>query len=199
MPRVSNGRTKRYIKATSPDAPQRDPVSGIVTLDIGEPAVFSPCRRWRYLLRREVNILGSWPLVMIGFNPSLAAEEQNDPTIRREIAFASEWGASRLIKVNVFAAISPYPDDMADLADPVGPQNDEAIRLAAAYADARGGKIVACWGVPKGRAVTKRLAEARFAQIRGMGFPLHVLRLTQGGFPEHPLYLPKTLEPIPWE
>jgi hypothetical protein len=58
---------------------------------------------------------------------------KNDPTIGREIGFCQAWRASTLIKVNVFAAVSPYPDELAAMEDPVGPLAEDAIRLAADF------------------------------------------------------------------
>jgi hypothetical protein len=37
------------------------------------------------------------------------------------------------------------------------------------------------------------------ALARRCGVRLEALRLTKGGHPEHPLYLPYTLEPVPFE
>lgn len=166
-------------------------------LDLSAGANFSECGRYRWSLSRTIALTG-FPVAIIGYNPSMAGATRDDPTIRREIAFARAWGAAVLIKVNAFAGISPYPDDLAAMDDPVGPRADEAIRAAADFCLAHGGILVATWGVPKGRAATKRLAERRFAAIRALGLPLHYLRLTAGGYPEHTLYLPGNLTPVLW-
>jgi hypothetical protein len=58
-----------------------------------------------------------------------------------------------------------------------------------------------CWqpgAFRRGGQGTQRLALQRFAAVRAMGLPLHYLRLTAGGHPEHPLYLPAGLTPHPW-
>jgi len=167
-------------------------------LDLTAPAVFSECRRFRYLLRRDIDMLGGKVVVSVGYNPSIAGAVDDDPTIRREIDYCKRWGASTLLNVNAFAAVATDPDDLAAMEDPVGPLNDEAIRVAAAYCAQRGGILLASWGVPKGKAVTKRLAAARFEQLRSIGLPFHALRVTSGGHPEHPLYLPAVLMPHAW-
>lgn len=56
-------------------------------------------------------------------------------------------------------------------------------------------RVVCGWGV-KGE-LLQRGAAVR-ALLRGASIPLHYLRLTQGGHPEHPLYLPGALTPVPW-
>src|ERR1700712_2000732 len=144
-------------------------------LDLTAPAVFSECRRYRYLLRRDIDMLGGRTVVSIGYNPSIADHQADDPTIRREIDFCKRWGASTLLKVNAFAAVTPYPDDLAGMEDPVGPLNDEAIRIAAAHCAAHDGILLAAWGVPKGKASTKRLAVERFKQLKALGLPFQVL------------------------
>jgi hypothetical protein len=166
-----------------------------MTFDLAAPATFSACRRYRYLLRRDIDMLAGRIVVSVGYNPSIADAAINDPTIRREIDFCKRWGASILLKVNAFAAVATDPDDLAAMEDPVGPLNDEAIRAAAVYCADHNGILLAAWGTPKGKAVTKRLAVERFRQLRSLGLPFQALRLTDGGYPEHPLYLPKTLTP----
>jgi hypothetical protein len=57
-------------------------------------ASLSPCRLYRYELWRA---WGVRPFVMfIGLNPSTADETNDDPTIRRCIAFARAWGFSAI-------------------------------------------------------------------------------------------------------
>jgi hypothetical protein len=70
--------------------------------------------------------------------------------------------------------------------------------VAAEYCLPRGGMLVAAWGIPKGKAATRRLIAGRFEEIRRLGLPLHILRMTASGYPEHPLMLPAILRPVPW-
>ena len=147
--------------------------------------ILSPCRTYRYALWREW-IGGEGYAMFVGLNPSTADEVQDDPTIRRCIAFAKAWGYSGLCMTNLFAFRATDPRDMKIAADPVGPDND--AHLLALSADA--GVIVAAWGVHgsyKGRAsaVCKLLPS------------LHCLGLTKEGHPKHPLYLRKSLTPVP--
>ena len=103
--------------------------------------IFSPCRTYRYALWREW-IGGDGYVMFIGLNPSTADETQDDPTIRRCIAFAKAWGYGGLSMTNLFAFRATDPKKMKAVADPIGPENDaHLLRLAR---DA--GVIVAAWG-----------------------------------------------------
>jgi hypothetical protein len=177
-------------------------------LDLNAAALFSPDRRYRYLLRRNLDPSNpdGPPLVSIGYNPSVADEHRLDPTLRREMEFARRFGCSSLIKVNAFAGIATHPDGLALMDDPVGLNNDEAIMLAARYCVLKRGLLLATWGTPKGKPATKLTALRRFdlivlmlGEVEGArDVPIQALRLTKGGFPEHPLYLPKTVQPFPF-
>jgi len=156
--------------------------------------IFSPCRTYRYALWREW-IGGEGYAMFVGLNPSTADETQDDPTIRRCIAFAKDWGYAALCMTNLFAFRATEPAKMKAAADPIGPENDfHLMRLAK---DA--GVIVAAWGAHgtyRGRA-TEMMAMLRSLQAPGTeGKRLHCLRLTKDGHPGHPLYLPKTLTPV---
>lgn len=149
--------------------------------------IFSPCRRYRYVWK---HIWGAEnPAMFIGLNPSTADESQADPTVRRCIRFAKDWGYDGLIMANLFAWRDTDPRGMKAAEDPVGPENDEWLMRLAAEA----GIVVAAWG-------THGWYRSRNAQVRGMlGSRLHYLRLTANGFPSHPLYLPADLRPQAWQ
>lgn len=79
-----------------------------LSVDMIRSAVFSPCGTYRYELRRTWE--SSLPiLVTIGLNPSTADGYGDDPTIRKEIGFASRWGYGGIVKVNMFAFRSTDP------------------------------------------------------------------------------------------
>lgn len=149
-------------------------------------ALFSPCRTYRYDLWRD------WPggdgyAMFVGLNPSTADEIQDDPTIRRCIAYAKGWGYSGLCMTNLFAYRSTLPKIMKAATDPVGPGNDARLLQAAESAAV----IVAAWG-------THGPHRGRAEKVRQMLPRLHYLRLTKEGHPGHPLYLPRTLRPTEW-
>lgn len=151
---------------------------------------FSPCRKYRYSLWREWGGLmpsGKGYAMFVGLNPSTADETQDDPTIRRCIAYAKDWGYDGLCMTNLFAYRATQPHDMLAQVDPVGPENDTHLLELAASA----GVVVAAWG-------THGVHRGRDAIVKVALPGLHHLRLTQGGHPGHPLYLPKMLTPVLW-
>jgi hypothetical protein len=82
-----------------------------------------------------------------------------------------------------------------DIADPVGPENDDHIcempKLAAL--------VIFAYGQPRHASLEPRgLAFARLL-IEKAGVTPHVLRLAKNGTPWAPLYLPETLKPVVWK
>jgi hypothetical protein len=153
-------------------------------------ATFSPCGRYRYLLTRTWD--KTKPIcAFIGLNPSTADERQDDPTIRREIAFARDWGFGALVMLNAYAFRSTDPKALWTIDDPYGPDNLATISEWTRKADL----VVAAWGanIRADQAWKLRLL---FDVNR---IKVHALRITKKGQPEHPLYLPKTLKPRLWE
>jgi len=127
-------------------------------------------------------------------NPSTAGAEKDDPTIRKCIGFAQRWKYDGIEVVNLFALRSTDPRDMVDSAeagiDPVGPLNDEFI----AKARAESGPVIAAWGSFAWPAVADR---ARV--VSKLAGAMRALRLSKGGNPWHPLYVPYSACPLPWE
>ena len=103
-------------------------------------AELSPCRTYRYTLTRRWGA-GSYAM-FIGLNPSTADETQDDPTIRRCIAFAKAWGHDALVMTNLFAFRATDPADMKRDPEPVGTYNDWMLLTNAHLA----GVVVAAWG-----------------------------------------------------
>ena len=150
-------------------------------------AVFSPCRRWRYLLWRRWD--PARPVAnFLMLNPSTADEWQLDPSCTRARLYAERWGYGALIVTNIFGWRATDPADMRATRDPVGRGNDAAILRAA-----RESAIVVCaWG--NHGAHLGRSTDV-VALLRKTGVPLHALRINGAGEPAHPLYLPAALVP----
>ena len=150
-------------------------------------AVFSRCRRWRYLLWRRWD--AARPIAnFLMLNPSTADEYRLDPSCTRARLYAERWGYGALIVTNLFGWRATDPDDMKAVREPVGRANDAAILRAA-----REAAIVVCaWG----NHGAHRERSARVLQmLSAEGVKLHALRVTGTGEPAHPLYLPATWKP----
>jgi hypothetical protein len=157
------------------------------TQDRRRGAVLSDDREYRYRLRRCWDVTD--PIVaFVMLNPSTADETADDPTVRRCIGYAKEWGYGTLLVGNLFALRTPNPDDLTDHPRPVGPQNDAWLRRIATEAD----RVVAAWGangdiMGRGEVVAKQLDSE-----------LHALDTTRDGHPVHPLYQPAGIDPEPY-
>lgn len=122
----------------------------------------------------------------IGLNPSTADALNDDPTIRRCIGFAKDWGHGRLVMLNAYAYRCTYPQGLLNVVDPIGPLNDQYLRYWLNKCE----MVIAAWGT--GINITRQKYLVKL-------FPdLHILKLTKHGFPAHPLYLRKDLVPIRW-
>jgi len=154
-------------------------------------ALFSSCGIYRYWLTRSWD--GSRPRVaFIGLNPSTADAENNDPTVLRCLRRAIRLGFGSMTMLNLFAIRATDPKVMLAAGDPVGDGNDAAIAAECK----RCSMVIAAWGVDGAhRGRDKAVVE----MLRRNGVTLHCLRVTAGGFPSHPLYLPYDLEPVVYQ
>jgi hypothetical protein len=144
-------------------------------------AVFSPCRRWRYLLWRIDSPRGG--LLGMGLlNPSTADASHDDPTIRRCRAQIRRARLSGLVVWNLFAFRATLPADLRRADDPVGPDNDAAIALSLHLAR----RTILGWGAHGSH--RGRDAEV-LARCQGSDGMPYALGFTDGGAPRHPLYL----------
>lgn len=155
------------------------------TDEMQKGAEFSSCRQYRYVLWRHWDWQGSARQVMfIGLNPSTADETEDDPTIRRCIRFAKDWGYGGLLMMNAYAFRATDPKVMKAAADPLGPGNLEAF----GYRRTQVGLIVAAWGAHCSEEHERTICQA-IAQ------PVHCLGRTKAGRPKHPLYLRADTKP----
>ena len=104
-------------------------------------AVFSDCRTFRYALSRVWDSAAQ-KVLFIGLNPSRADEKNDDPTIRRCVGFAKDWGFGGFTIVNLFAYCSHDSKDLYKVDNPVGPENDQMLASHIAENE----KIVLIWG-----------------------------------------------------
>ncbi len=173
-------------------APESPAVATVTDRSVGEwgdaTATFSADRTHRYLLTRTWDA-ASPTVNFLMLNPSTADAFTLDPTNRRCMGFARDWGYGSVTVTNIFGFRSTDPKGLRSAADPVGPENDAAILDAASGAQL----VIAAWGVhgelfDRGRQVGALLADT--------GVVLHALRLTKAGHPGHPLYVSADSEPV---
>jgi len=148
-------------------------------------AAFSSCRTYRYSLWRRWGAPEQGYALFIGLNPSTADETQDDPTIRRCVQFAKDWGYGALCMANLFALRATDPRVMRAHPQPIGNENDQTLKALAQGA----GVVVAAWG-------NHGTHQGRADQVQAMLPGLMCLRTTKSGHPGHPLYLPKNLRPV---
>lgn len=150
-------------------------------------AEFSPCRTYRYTLRRRWRE-GNDFVQFIGLNPSKADETTDDNTIRVCTSFAKKWRYDGLIMTNLFAYRATDPRVMKRAENPVGSENDKYLLKVAEKARI----IVAVWSIHG-----KHLG--RDESVKKL-FPNRLLCIgrSKEGHPWHPLYKPGNLVPIPF-
>ncbi|MEL6922688.1 MAG: DUF1643 domain-containing protein [Bacteroidota bacterium] len=139
-------------------------------------AIFSTCRRYRYLLSRH------WDehlptLLIIGLNPSTAGATHDDPTIKRCIGFAQSWGYGSLHVANLFALMATQPKDLLADKAPVGQLNDRYLRQLIKACD----RTVVAWG-NYGTHLERNLQVLAFIKKP------YCLKINKNGQPAHPLY-----------
>jgi len=152
-------------------------------------AVFDASRKYRYELWRR---WGEKDFCMfIGLNPSTADEIKDDPTIRRCIGFAKEWGYDALCMTNIYAFRATQPRDMFGEPEPIGPDNNATLVQIARQA----GIVIAAWGSHGGHG--GRGAEVAHMILAATAVKIKCLGVTKDGYPRHPLYLKKDSKPRP--
>jgi hypothetical protein len=147
---------------------------------------------YRYRLTRT---WGTGPRVMfVMMNPSTADPLVDDPTVAKCRRFALKWGYGSMYVGNTFAYRATDQSRLAEVDDPVGPENDDHLRGMAVESKL----VIFAYGQPKHRKLKSRgIAVARLLHQHQV-LP-HILKLSKNGTPCHPLYLPGTLEPMPWQ
>jgi hypothetical protein len=159
---------------------------------IGAATFGGPANEYRYRLSR------TWrkgPRVLfILMNPSTADPLVDDPTVAKCRRFAVKWGYGGIDVGNTFAYRATDQNKLAQVADPIGPENDRYLLEMALGAAI----VVFAYGKPKTRILKARGMEVARLLRSNPKIEPHILRLSLDGTPCHPLYLPETLKPIPW-
>lgn len=164
--KISQHATKKQLEEFNSTFPKRS-------------AVISECQTYRYSLSR------TWDesLKKVGFimlNPSTADHREDDPTIRRCIAFAKAWGYGGIVVANLFALRSTDPKALKEHKEPVGPHNDEHILSLIKDCE----EVVCAWGVHG-----KLNGRDRVVMNLISGGNVVAIKVTKDGSPGHPLYV----------
>lgn len=167
------------------DEPSNTPTDGTAFVDAG--ATIDETDTYRYRLWRVWNQTAP-TLGVVMCNPSTADATSLDPTCRRCVGYAREWGYGSVEIGNLFALRSPDPTALDGHPDPIGPANNAHLDRLCARSD----RVVAAWGTrgaldDRGRTVAEQLDRQLWA-----------LDTTKDGHPIHPLYQPADIEPEPW-
>ena len=152
---------------------------------------------YRYILGTR----GEKPLICIGINPSTAAPDDLDNTLKSVERVALHNGYDSFIMFNVYAQRATNPDDMEPACNPaLHRENMEAFDYVLSLDKAGAPAVWAAWGtiiekrdyLPNWVRDMIRIGEARNAVWYSAG------KRSKKGHPHHPLYLRKdsVLEPF---
>lgn len=122
----------------------------------------------------------------IMLNPSTATAEQDDPTIRRCIAFSKAWGHGGLVVVNLFSLRATDPRSLVERYLENDPDAEFDDQWKAVERETANRRVIAAWGV-HGRLYHRDRTVLRM--LRGWGIHLECLGLNLDGSPKHPLYV----------
>lgn len=160
--------------------------------EIHRSAVITQDGQYRWSLQRQWDKGPMCAWVML--NPSIADAYTDDPTIRRCMNFARDWGYGGISVVNLYALRSTDPKALWQHPDPIGPHNDEELAFVAANCPL----TVLAWGgnAPSSRAVAA--TDILHRTYEHDGHQLAVLGWTKNDQPRHPLYMRANTRPQPW-
>ncbi len=151
-------------------------------------AHFSPCNKYRYSLHRIWDV--TKPLVMfIGLNPSTANQVDNDPTIRRVMRFAADWGYGGVYMMNLFPLVSTDPSALNAFYDSEIHNWDQTVNNGALERiSQKCQKVIFAWG-------SFKIAKERAEEMCKMFPTAEALFVNKDGSPRHPLYVAANTKP----
>ncbi len=138
-------------------------------------ATFSRDRVYRWSLYRSWG--GAPRLLFICLNASTADETTDDPTVRRCVQFAQDWGFKTMMIGNLFGLRSMDPKDLTRVSDPVGSENNTSLMTMRDLAD----RVIYAWG-------NHGAILGRAQKVYDMLGPAWCFGVNQSGEPVHPLY-----------
>ena len=177
-----------------------------LTLELFEPALEAALRpsaeydiqKWLYVpnsyseYRYILGTRGKHPLICIGINPSTAAPEALDPTLKSVERIAHANGYDSFLMFNVYAQRATRPDDMEKAMNPLlHTENRKAFRYLLSLSPAPA--VWAAWGniIEKRDYLTDCMRDF-VADGKAVGTKWFTAGpLLKSGHPHHPLYLRK--------
>ena len=154
-----------------------------------------PAACYRYRLQWSLPLMKpSRGIMWLLMNPSVAGHDCADRTVLKCWRLSLRWGFDRMLVGNSAAYRATDQRRLAEVPDPVGPENIGHLRRMACEAE----MIVVAHGSPT-VAAARRFGPEAVKALRSAGHVLHVMRLGPSGTPVHPLYQSEQLNPAPWE
>ena len=177
-----------------------------LTLELFEPALEAallPCdeydiEKWLYVpnsyseYRYILGTRGKPPLICIGINPSTAAPDALDPTLKSVERIAHANGYDSFLMFNVYAQRATRPDDMEKAMNPLlHVENRKAFRYLLSLSPAPA--VWAAWGnIIEKRDYLKDCMRDFLEDGKNVGAKWFTAGpLLKSGHPHHPLYLRK--------
>lgn len=170
---------------------------------ITRSACISKCNQYRFVLHRDhlqysdamAPTKAQGRAVFVMLNPSTADAREDDPTIRRCMQYAIDWGYNNLTVVNLFPFRATDPKKLLQHREP-----DAIIKQNLGYLESecywnRPDVVVCAWGKDGGLQKRDKLVLRTLIEL---GTNLTLLKRNEDGTPSHPLYLRKNLKPLAW-
>ncbi len=160
---------------------------------MNKDAHISKCGKHRYSLTRvwgDKYKLLTWLML----NPSTADHTVDDPTIRRCVGFAKDWGYGGIEVVNLFSYRATEPKKLLKCKEPNDRESDATLWVVLSC-----WPVVCAWG-SWGDKFPARVGEVKDFIYTCVGIPDHILCLgtTKSGQPKHPLYVASKTKPVPF-
>lgn len=153
-------------------------------------AEFSECGQYRHVLTRVWDDQLPW-IMFVGMNPSTADVNHDDPTVRKECAYAHMWGYGGLIKCNIMDYRVTNPKNL--LSPHVKPCHENNLIHVAEWI-CHANLVVAAWGrLPVCLDIH---AKNMLQLLKAVEKPLVCLGKNLDGSPKHPLYVKMHTQPI---
>lgn len=152
-------------------------------------AILDPSGKYRLWLWRSLTQNVQSACAWVLNNPSIADGQTDDPTVRRAWAFTRDWGYDSMVFVNTNPYRSTNPSAAGEPPEYIQAINDKWLREVMMSCQ----MVVCGWGDKANPKLTGRAVRI----MHEIG-PLHALRITMSGNPQHPLYLPGNLTPTLW-